>query len=307
MRIVMLGGSGFVGRSLLRRLARDGHESWVLTRNRSRHRELTLEVGVGVVEGDVHDRAFLCRQFNGADAVINLVGILNEAGIGGSGGRGFERAHVALTRSVIAACGEAGVPRLLQMSALNAGAEASHYLRTRGAAEAAVRASALQWTIFRASVIFGAGDGLFCRFADLLKLSPLLPLAGAGARFQPVFVDDVAAAMAAALVRPDAVGACYELGGPEVVTLAEVVRRCARWCGLRRLVLPVPYPLGWLQAAAFGLWPFANKPLSLDNFRSLAHDSVLAGEDGLVRLGIGKTAMERVMPQVLAARRAIGG
>lgn len=302
MRIVMLGGSGFVGQVLTRRLVRDGHGVVVLTRNRSRHREVALRPGVELREGDVYDGDWLAAQCAGAEAIVNLVGILNESGMGGAGGREFERAHVQLTQTAIAAAHRAGVPRLLQMSALNAGRGASHYLRTRGAAEAAVQASGLRWTIFRPSVIFGRGDGLFCRFAELLRLSPLMPLAGADARFQPVAVEDVAEAFARALGRDDSIGQVYELGGLEVVTLAEIVRRTARWLGLRRLVLPMPRPLGWCQAALFGLWPFANKPLSLDNFRSLSVDSVVAGEDGLTQLGIARTAMAATVPGYLAPR-----
>lgn len=306
MRIVMLGGSGFVGQVLARRLVRDGHDVLVLTRNRSQHREVALLPGVALREGNVYDSDWLATRIAGADAVVNLVGILNEPGIGGAGGRGFERAHVQLTRTVIAACQRAGATRLLQMSALNAGRGRSHYLRTRGAAEAAVQASGLRWTIFRPSVIFGRGDGLFCRFAELLKLSPLMPLAGANARFQPVAVEDVAEAFARALTRPDSIGQIYELGGPEVVTLAEIVRRAAQWMGVRRLVLPMPNAVGWLQAATFGLWPLANKPLSLDNFRSLAVDSVVDADDGLVRLGIDKTAMAQTVPNYLAPRSTGG-
>ena len=302
MRIVILGGSGFVGQVLARRLVRDGHEVVVLTRNRSQHREVALLPGVDLREGNVYDGHWLAARCGGADAVVNLVGILNEPGIGGAGGRGFERAHVQLTRAVIDACQRAGAPRLLQMSALNAGRGDSHYLRTRGAAEAGVQASGLRWTIFRPSVIFGRGDGLFCRFAELLTLSPVMPLAGANARFQPVAVEDVAEAFARVLKRPDSIGQIYELGGPEVVTLAEIVRRTARWMGLRRLVVPMPDAVGWLQAAAFGLWPLANKPLSRDNFRSLAVDSVVGAADGLARLGIDKTAMAQTVPNYLVPR-----
>jgi NADH dehydrogenase len=306
MRIVMLGGSGFVGQVLARRLVRDGHGVVVLTRNRSRHREVALWPGVELREGDVYDGDWLAAQCAGADAVVNLVGILNESGIGGAGGREFERAHVQLTQTAIAAARRAGVSRLLQMSALNAGRGTSHYLRTRGAAEAAVQTSGLRWTIFRPSVIFGRGDGLFCRFAELLKLSPLMPLAGADARFQPVAVEDVAEVFVRALGRDDSIGQIHELGGPEVVTLADIVRRTAHWMGLRRIVLPMPKSIGWLQAAAFGLWPFANKPLSLDNFRSLAVDSVVTGEDALMRLGIAKTAMAQTVPGDLAPRHTGG-
>src|SRR5690606_20447992 len=136
----------------------------------------------------------------GADAVINLVGILNEKGRDGSG---FERAHVELTEVVIDACRSAGVSRLLQMSALNAGRGQSHYLRTRGESEARVRASRLDWTIFPPSVIFGPGDGLYNRFAGLLRPLPVLPLACAGAKFAPVYVGDVVEAFARAVARPD--------------------------------------------------------------------------------------------------------
>jgi NADH dehydrogenase len=299
MRIVMLGGSGFVGQVLARRLVRDGHTVVIATRNRSAHREVNLLPGVELVEGDVYNAKWLGRALQGADAAINLVGILNESGIGGAGGREFERAHVHLTRTLIAACQRASVPRLLQMSALNAGRGRSHYLRTRGAAEAAVHGSGLHWSIFRPSVIFGRGDGLFCRFAALLKWSPLMPLAGANARFQPVAVEDVAEAFARALLREDSSGQTYELGGPEVVTLAEIVRRTAHWSGIKRWVLPMPAFVGWCQAAAFGLWPFANKPLSLDNFRSLAAESVVTGDDGLACLGITKTAMAQRVPRYL--------
>ena len=136
----------------------------------------------------------------------------------------------------------------------------------------------------------------------MLRLTPVLPLAAAHARFQPVAVEDVAEAFTVALRRPDCIAETYELGGPEIVTLAEIVARCAHWLGLRRFVIALPHAFGWLQAAAFGLWPFANKPLSLDNFHSLALDSVLTSEDGLQRLGIAKTPMARVMPEVLRPR-----
>ena len=307
MRIVMLGGSGFVGQVLSRRWVRDGHTVVVLTRNRSWHREVALQPGVSLREGDVYDGAWLARAITGADVVVNLVGILNESGFGGAGGRGFERAHVQLTETVVAACRQAGVPRLLQMSALNAGRGDSHYLRTRGAADAAVQASGLRWTIFRPSVIFGRGDGLFCRFAELLKLSPVMPLAGADAHFQPVAVEDVAEAFARASRRDESIGQVYELGGPDVVTLADIVRHAAHWLGLRRLIVPMPKALGWCQAAAFGLWPLANKPLSLDNFRSLAVDSVVGAEDGLTRLGIAKTTMAQSVPLYLRPKASATG
>lgn len=291
--IVILGGSGFVGRRLTQRLAADGHRVTVLTRNLNPHAERLLPPGIDLRTLDVYDPAALRQAFAGADVVINLVGILNEHG---DSGRGFKRAHVDLTKLVIAACELAGVRRLLQMSALNAGRGRSHYLRTRGEAEAAVKASQLDWTIFEPSVIFGVGDGLFTRFGALLKLAPVLPLARSGAKFAPVFVGDVVEAFRRALDDPRAIGEVYELYGPQVFTLGQIVRMSADQLGLQRLVIPLPDALGQLQALVCDFVP--GKPFSSDNFRSLFSDSV-GGIDGLHRLGITPTAVASILPDIL--------
>jgi NADH dehydrogenase len=293
-KIVVLGGTGFVGNRLVSRLQRDGHAITVLSRNRDLHRELGVLPRVMVLNADVHDRSVLARHLDGADAAINLVGILNERG---SDGRGFRKAHVELTRTLIDACIDAQVPRLLQMSALRAGEGSSHYLRTRGEADALVQSSPLAWTLFRPSVVFGAGDGLFFRFASLLRFMPALPLARARAKFQPVYVGDVVEAFARALAHPRTGGHVYELAGPRTIELGELVRWTARMIGRRRLVLPLPDALGWLQAS-IGEW-LPGKPISRDNFRSLGIDSI-AREDGLGALGIVATPMEAVMPRLLA-------
>lgn len=292
--IVVLGGTGFVGRHLVPRLARDGHAITVLSRNRERHRELGVLPRVRIVNADVHDPAVLARRLAGADAAINLVGILNERR---GRGNGFDAAHVGLTRSLLGACAAAGVPRLVQMSALRAGEGESGYLRTRGEADALVRAAPLAWTLFRPSVIFGDGDGLFFRFAALLRLAPALPIARAHAKFQPVYVGDVAEAFARAIAHPHTVGHVYELGGPDVLELGDVVRRTARMTGRRRLVVPLPDALGFAQACV-GEW-LPGKPISRDNFRSLGIDSV-ARADGLASLGIIATPIDAVMPALLA-------
>src|SRR5690606_38616456 len=224
-KLVILGGTGFVGRHLVSRLAREGHRIVLLSRNIALHSDRLLPPGVDLRELDVYDPTALQQAFAGADAVINLVGILNERG---DNGRGFRRAHVELSKLVIAAMKLAGVRRLLQMSALNAGRGQSHYLKSRGEAEAAVKASGLDWTIFEPSVIFGPGDGLFCRFATLLRLAPVLPLARAGARFAPVYVGDVVEACRRALHDRRTFGEVYELYGPDVFTLREIVRMTAR-------------------------------------------------------------------------------
>lgn len=291
--IVILGGTGFVGRHLVPRLQRDGHRITVLSRNRDTHRELSVLPGVRVVNADVHDPVALRGRLEGSDAAINLVGILNERG---SDGSGFRKAHVELTRSLVESCIATGVPRLLQMSALRAGEGASHYLRTRGEADRIVQGSPLAWTIFRPSVIFGPGDGLFFRFASLLRIAPVLPLARAGAMFQPVYVGDVAEAFARALVHPRTAGQVFELGGPRSIALGELVRWTARMTGRRRWIMGLPDPLGALQARV-GEW-LPGKPISRDNFRSLGTDSI-ARSDGLGALGIVATPMEVVMPRLL--------
>lgn len=295
MKIAVLGGTGFVGRALLARLAAEGHALTVLSRNPHAHLDRLLPPGTRVVCGDVYDPEFLKARFQGQDAVVNLVGILNERG---DNGRGFQRAHVGLTKLVVAACQLAGVRRLLQMSSLNAGRGESFYLKSRGEAEAVVKASGLDWTIFEPSVIFGPGDGFFCRFAALLKLSPVLPLARAGTRFAPVFVGDVVEAMRRSLHDRRTVGQVYELYGPEVFTLGELVRLTARQLGLKRLVLPLPDALGRLQGLLFDFVP--GKPFSSDNFRSLKLDSVGA-IDGLHQLGIPPTRIGQQLPAILGS------
>ncbi|MBL0162213.1 MAG: complex I NDUFA9 subunit family protein [Xanthomonadales bacterium] len=292
-KIVILGGTGFVGRHMVPRLHADGHRISVLSRNRDLNLELGVLPQVMVENCDVHDRAALTRQFEGADAVINLVGILNESG---SDGSGFRRAHVELTETVIAACKAAQVPRLLQMSALRAGEGASHYLRTRADAESRIRDSRLAWTIFRPSVIFGRGDGLFFRFASLLRIAPVMPIARADARFAPVFVGDVAEAFARALAHPHSIGHTYELFGPRVVSLREIVEWTATLIGKRRWVIGLPDALGYLQAM-IGEW-LPGKPISRDNFRSLLLDSV-GEKDGLGELGIIAMPMEMIVPAML--------
>lgn len=295
MNITLLGATGFIGRVLLARLAEEGHALTVLSRNPHAHLERLLPPGTRVVTGDVYDPGLLKRAFTGQDAVINLVGILNETG---NSGRGFQRAHVALTKLVIASCQLAGVRRLLQMSSLNAGRGDSFYLKSRGEAEAAVKQSGLDWTIFQPSVVFGPGDGFFCRFGALLKLSPFLPLAKAGTKFAPVYVGDVVEAMRRALHDRGSVGQVYELYGAETFTLAELVGMTARQLGLRRLVLPLPDALGRLQGFVFDFVP--GKPFSSDNYRSLKLDSVGA-VDGLHRLGITPTRIGQELPVILGS------
>lgn len=294
--VVVLGATGFVGSHLVPALLRHGWRVRVASRNRDDHLQLSILPEVELVTTDEYDPGKLAELLRGADAAINLVGILNETGRDGSG---FRRAHVDLTRGLVAACKQAGVRRLLQMSALNAGRGKSHYLQTRGEAERLVRESGLDWTIFQPSVIFGPGDGLFYRFAALLRFAPVLPLARAGAKFAPVYIGDVVAAFLQALRDRGTVGKSYELYGPQVLTLAEIVRYTAQQLGLRRAIVPLPDFLARIEALVFDLVPLMKfKAFSTDNFKSLLVDSV-GGVDGLYALGIEKTSIETVMPRLL--------
>ncbi len=291
-KLVVLGGTGFVGSHLVPRLAADGHHIVLLSRNREQHRALGVLPQVRVRSADVYSDEVLRQEFAGADAVINLIGILNA-----QGRHTFERAHVELTRRVVAACHASGVQRLHQMSSLKAGQGLSQYLKTRGEAEALVKASALDWTIYQPSVIFGEGDGLVSRFAALLRVMPVFPLARAGARMAPTFIGDVAEAIARC-VGSDTLGrrSSFELYGPQVLTLGAIVRSIRDAAGLRRLIVPLPDSLGRLQAQVAGLLP--GKPFSLDNFRSLRTDSV-GKTDGYAALGIVPQPFTPWLPRLL--------
>lgn len=300
--ICVLGGTGFVGGHLVTRLARDGYRVTVPSRHPHRHRGLSVLPTIRIVQADVHDEAALAELFRGCDAVVNLVGILNE-------GRGetFRRAHVELPRKVAQTARSAGVHRLLHMSALGADAAnaPSLYLRTKGEGEAALRVHAgdrIAYTVFQPSVIFGPGDSLTNRFADLLGVAPVFPLACPDARFQPVYVGDVAQAFVNALAERATFGQRYTLCGPEVYTLRALVEFIAREAQLERRVIGLPRWLGKLQAAVLEFAP--GKPFTRDNWRSLQTDSVCTGGPGLAELGIAPTSLARVASAYLRSGAA---
>ncbi|MFZ5661207.1 MAG: complex I NDUFA9 subunit family protein [Pseudomonadota bacterium] len=292
--VVVLGGSGFVGRHLVPRLLRGDNRVTVLTRRLDARVRAAVPREASLREGDVHDGGFLRACLSDADAVINLTGILNERG---DDGRGFQRVFVDLLDTLLEAMRATGVRRLLQMSALRAGEGDSHYLQARGRAEQHVRASGLDWTLLRAAVIAGPGDGLFCRFAHLLRFAPVLPIARAEARFQPVWVGDVAEAYARALEQPATIGHRFDLAGPEVLTLREIVELTARALGRRRHVIALSDRLGRLQAELGEHLP--GKPISRDNLRSLQLDSV-TDDNGLPKLGIAPTDVRTKLAEILA-------
>ena len=293
MRVCVFGGSGFVGCHVVQALSEARFHVRVPSRDRERAKALILLPTVDVVDADVHDPATLARLLRGMDAVINLVGVLHD----GRGTRGFEAAHVGLTRKIIAACAQTGVRRYVHMSALGADVQGpSRYQRTKGAAEALVRASTLDWTIFRPSVIFGREDRFLNTFAWLQKMLPVLFLARPRARFQPVYVEDVAAALVASLDNRDAYGKTYELAGPRVYTLRELVTLVGDLTGHRRPVIGLGNTLSYLQALVLEFLP--GSLMTRDNFHSMQVDNVSSEP---FPFGIRPAALEAEAPIWLAA------
>ncbi len=295
LRICVLGGTGFVGTELVSRLASAEHWVRVPTRKLSRGMHLSVLPTVELITANVHEPRVLGELLAGADVAINLVGILNQ-----SRGARFAQVHVELVAKLIEEARNARVRRVLHMSSLGADADAapSAYLRSKGRAESLVRtAQGLECTIFRPSVIFGPGDSLTNRFARLLRAGHgMMPLARARTRFAPVSVENVASAFVRALYDRASVGRTYELCGPDVFTLEQLVRLTAAAARLPCHIVRLPGFIGWLQGLALGMLPGA--PFSLDNFRSLSIDSVCR-ENGFAQLGITPQPLASALPLYL--------
>ena len=281
----------------------------ILTRKRSaKHLALSRLPNLELAETDVHDPGRLSAQLSGCDAAINLAGILNE---GGRKEAGFHQAHVELTGKLIRACRENHIGRLLHMSAINADATGgtSRYLRSKGTAEdMAHAAEGIRVTSYRPSVIFGSEDSFFNRFAGIVRLMPgVFPLACAGARFAPIFVEDVARAMTDTLADPAHYGKRYDLCGPRSYTLKELVEFTARCTGRNRLIIPLPDFAARIQGLAFDLTGFIfpllgiEQPFSTDNYRSMQVDAVCRSND-LETLGIVPATVEDIVPAYLRRR-----
>ncbi len=296
--ILVLGGSGFVGRHVCEQLVRAGYRVTVPTR-RARHAASVQTLpGLTVIETDVHDDAALAALMVGHAAVVNLIAVLH-----GDEAR-FERMHVQLPRRIAAAMRQTGVHRLVQVSALGADPQGpSMYQRSKARGEAVLQAAGLDLTVLRPSVIFGAEDKFLNLFTDLQQIAPLVPLAGSSTRFQPVWVADVAAAVVRCLQDLRSIGQTFEACGPETFSLGELVRRSGQWAGVQggqgRAVVPLPRWVGWLQALAMEVLP--GEPLmSRDNLASMQVDNVASGQlPGLQALGITPAALSAVAPTYL--------
>jgi NADH dehydrogenase len=266
--ILVLGGSGFIGRYIVNLLVGRGCRVLVPSRRRDAAKHLIMLPTCDVVEANIHDEATLSQLADGQHAVINLVGILHGRQ------RDFERVHVELPQRVMAACKARAVRRYLHMSALGADASGpSLYQRSKGTGEAAVRASRLDWTIFQPSVVFGVEDDFLNLFGKLARLFPVLPIGGANARFQPVWVEDVATAFVNSLDNEAAYRHSYELAGPKVYTLRELVRFAAHAAGHRRAVIALPDGIARLQATLMEFLPGPTL-LSRDNLDSMKRDNI---------------------------------
>ena len=297
-RILVLGGTGFVGRQVCEQLARLGWRVTVPTRRAVKAAAIQNLPGLSVIEASVHSGADLARLMPGHDAVVNLVAVLH------GDDKRFEQVHVDLPKRIAQAMQEAGIRRLVHISALGADAQGpSMYQRSKARGEQALQQAGLDLTVLRPSVIFGAEDRFLNLFADLQAIAPFMPLAGANTLFQPVWVGDVARAVVRCLQDEQTTGQVYELAGPDVMTLGELVHKSGQWAGVRgglgRPVVPLPHGVGYLQALLMEQFP--GEPLmSRDNLASMQVPNTASGRlPGLQALGITASSAAGVAPTYL--------
>ncbi len=299
-KVLLLGGSGFLGTYIANRLSQRGIEVTIPTRRRERTKALIIQPNIEMPEANIHCEKTLTELMQGHDAVINLVGILHSRDVKLPYSRDFAEAHVELPKKIIAACKATGVRRLLHMSALKADPKGpSEYLCSKGEGEAIVRAASqdLDVTIFRPSVIFGLGDAFLSMFASVLKKLPVFPLGFGHARFQPVWAADVADAFVDSLGNEATFGQTYDLIGPKVYTLRELVDYTARLTGSNARIIALSEGWAYLQAGL--MWLAPNPMMSPDNLRSMQVDSV--GEAGCNPPADWQpTALEAVAPTYIA-------
>ena len=306
--VTVFGGSGFVGASAVRHLAKAGWRIRVAVRNPNLAYAMRLAGDVGqidIVQANVRNEASLRRALTGASAAVNLVGVLREAGR-----QGFEAVHAMGARHIAVAARAEGVTRMLQMSALGADAQSpSSYARSKAQGEAAVREIYPDAVVLRPSIVFGAEDAFFNRFAAMAQISPVLPLIGGGhTRFQPVFVGDVGQAVTRTVTLPQAAGQTYELGGPAILTFRQLMELLLAQIDKRRFLAPVPWPAAGLLGAAGDLvGALVEPPVTADQVKLLKTDNVVSGAcPGLAELGISATTLEAVLPSYLYRYRKGG-
>lgn len=293
-KITILGGAGFVGSSLVAKLDAAGYQVKVLTRRRESAKHLILLPNIQVVDCNISDNIALKEALVGSDAVINLVGILHE-----SSQNSFEKIHHQLPRRVAQLCEELGINRLIHMSALQANKNApSSYLKSKAAGEAAVSefSKKLDITIFRPSVVFGRDDSFINLFANLVKFLPIIFLAKPDAKFQPIWVEDVALCFVNALENTATYCKTYELGGPQIFTLKELVQKIMAILGKHRQIIGLNDSLSMAQAFMLELMPI--KLMTRDNIRSMQVDNICAAPIA-PELDVIPTSLDVIAPEYL--------
>ena len=304
--VTVFGGSGFVGGQVVRQLAKAGHRVRVAVRNPNLAYKMRMLGDVGqieVVQANVRNAPSVARAVEGAEGVVNLVGVLWE-----SGRQKFQTLHVMGARTIAEQAKAAGVTRFVQISAIGADAESSSkYLRTKAEGEAAVRAVFPGAVVIRPSIVFGADDKFFNKFGQMAALFPALPLIGGGeTKFQPVYVGDVAAVVAKAVSSPAAEGLTYELGGPTVYSFKQLLEMILVETGRNRILAPIPFFAASLIGKIGDLSPLT-PPLTSDQVESLKTDNVAGnGLPGLAEAGVVPTAVESVAPSYLYRYRKGG-
>jgi uncharacterized protein YbjT (DUF2867 family) len=298
-KILILGGTGFVGRHLCEKLAegaRGDFRATVLTRRRVNAKHLQMLPMVDVIEGSAYDAATLAPLLAEHDAVVNLIAILHGSEAA------FDKAHVQLPQTLVNACHSAGQRRIMHVSSLGADANApSMYQRSKARGEAVLNSSGLDISILRPSVIFGAEDKFLNTFASLQKMFPFIPLAGSTAKFQPVWVEDVASAIVKCMDDKTTIGQTFEACGPEVFTLKQLVQLAGQYSGHDKPVIGLPNALARIQAALMELAP-GEPIMSRDNLDAMKVDNISAGKPGLQALGISPSALRAVVPYYLGAQ-----
>ena len=296
-KILILGGTGFVGRHLCEKLAEGDYRTTVLTRRRANAKHLQMLPMVDVMEGSAYDAASLTPLLAEHDAVVNLVAILHGTEAA------FDKAHVQLPLGLVKACDAAGQRRIVHVSSLGADLNApSMYQRSKARGEAVLLSSGLDISVLRPSVIFGAEDKFLNTFASLQKIFPVIPLAGSTARFQPVWVEDVAAALVKCLEDNSTIGKTFEACGPEIFTLKQLVQMSGQYSGHDKPVIGLPDALARIQAALMELAP-GEPIMSRDNLDAMKVDNVASGKlPGLQALGITPAALSAVVPFYLGAQ-----
>ena len=298
-KIVVLGGTGFVGSSLCNRLSKEGYQIKILTRNREYNREnLILLPNVDLIETDVGNLNNLNQHLIGCDMVINLIGILNEKG---NVGDGFKKVHVELIKKLIKACEKNGIRRFMYVSALNADSKnaKSFYLKTKGKAEELLHSNkiGMKVTSFRPSVIFGKSDSFFNRFANLLKMTPIFfPLACYKTKFAPIYVLDLVEMVIKAINDSSSYDRKFNLCGPKIYTLKDLVEYTAKTMDKKCIIIPLNNFFSLMQAKIFDFIP--GKPFSTDNYLSAQTDSICKSND-LKLYNINPTPIEDIVPKYI--------